>query len=48
MVCLTLADFVLEKFGGDSMAEVEDNLARFRERSVQEPGPARPARRKSE
>jgi chorismate synthase len=48
MVCLTLADFVLEKCGGDSMAEVEDNLARFRERSVREPGPARPARRKSE
>ena len=26
MVCLTLADFVLDKFGGDSMAELEDNL----------------------
>jgi chorismate synthase len=39
MVCLTLADFALEKFGGDSMAELEDNLARFRERA------ARPAAR---
>jgi chorismate synthase len=46
MVCMTLADFVLEKSGGDSMAEIEDNLARFRERSAREPGPARPARRK--
>ena len=32
MVMLTLAAFVLEKFGGDSMAEVTDNLARYRAR----------------
>ena len=32
MVMLTLAAFVLEKTGGDSMAEVKDNLARYRER----------------
>ena len=32
MVMLTLASFVLEKTGGDSMAEVKDNLARYRER----------------
>jgi chorismate synthase len=30
MVCLTLADFVLDKFGGDSMAELLDNVARYR------------------
>jgi chorismate synthase len=32
MVMLTLARFVLEKTGGDSMPEVLDNLARYRER----------------
>ena len=32
MVMLTLAAAVLEKTGGDSMAEVKDNLARYRER----------------
>jgi chorismate synthase len=32
MVCLTLADFALDKFGGDSMAETLDNAARYRER----------------
>ena len=32
MVLLTLAAFVLEKFGGDSMAEVKANLAAYRER----------------
>jgi chorismate synthase len=52
MVCLTLADFALDKFGGDSMAELEDNLARFRERSAvpagDTAGSSRPARRKSE
>ncbi|HEX7471726.1 MAG TPA: chorismate synthase [Candidatus Limnocylindrales bacterium] len=32
MVLLTLADFVLDKFGGDSIAETADNLARYRER----------------
>ena len=37
MVCLTLADAVLEKFGGDSMAETLDNLARYRERTSKGP-----------
>jgi chorismate synthase len=32
MVLLTLARFVLEKTGGDSLAEVRDNLDRYRER----------------
>jgi chorismate synthase len=32
MVMLTLADFVLEKFGGDSLEETRDNLERYRER----------------
>ena len=34
MVLLTLARFVLEKFGGDSLTEVRDNLARYRERTL--------------
>ena len=32
MVMLTLADFMLDKFGGDSMAETRDNLDRYRQR----------------
>jgi chorismate synthase len=32
MVMLTLASFVVEKFGGDSLADIRDNLARYRER----------------
>jgi chorismate synthase len=32
MVMLVLADFVLDKFGGDSLAETLDNAARYRER----------------
>jgi chorismate synthase len=32
MICLTLADFALDKFGGDSLAETLDNAARYRER----------------
>ncbi len=32
MVLLVLAEAVLEKFGGDSLVEVRDNLARYRER----------------
>ncbi len=32
MVLLTLTRFVLEKTGGDSLVEVRDNLARYRER----------------
>jgi len=34
MVLLTLTRFVLEKFGGDSVPEVRDNLARYRERTL--------------
>ena len=30
MVLLTLADFALDKFGGDSMAEFADNVERYR------------------
>ncbi len=35
MVCLTLADHVLEKFGGDSVEETLDNFRRYRERLAQ-------------
>ena len=37
MVMLTLARFVLDKTGGDSMVEVEDNLRRYRERIARSP-----------
>ena len=37
MVILTLTAAVLEKFGGDSLAEVEDNLARYLERIARLP-----------
>ncbi len=37
MVMLTLARFLLEKTGGDSMAEVADNLARYRARIADTP-----------
>ncbi len=37
MVMLTLVGFVLEKFGGDSLAETRDNLARYRERVARAP-----------
>jgi chorismate synthase len=33
MVMLTLADFVMDKFGGDSVDEMLDNLERFRRRA---------------
>ena len=39
MVMLTLARFVLEKTGGDSMPEVVDNLRRYRERIAAAPEP---------
>jgi chorismate synthase len=32
MVAITLADFMLDKFGGDSLAETRDNLARYHDR----------------
>ena len=38
MVLLTVADFVLDKFGGDSLAETTDNLHRYRERIARPPG----------
>ncbi len=37
MVCLTLADAVLDKFGGDSLAETLDNSARYRDRLAHGP-----------
>jgi chorismate synthase len=37
MVCLTLADFVLDKFGGDSIADVRESVARYRERVAEGP-----------
>ncbi len=37
MVLLTLADFVLDKFGGDSLAETRDNLERYRQRISEAP-----------
>jgi chorismate synthase len=40
MVCLTLADAVLEKFGGDSLAETLDNAARYRDRLAHGPSGA--------
>jgi len=43
MVLLTLARFVLEKFGGDSLAETRDNLARYRERIARPGGGPRTA-----
>jgi len=40
MVCLTLADAVLDKFGGDSLAETLDNLGRYRDRLAKGPAAA--------
>jgi chorismate synthase len=37
MVMLTLASFVLEKFGGDTLDDVRDALARYRERIGRNP-----------
>jgi chorismate synthase len=45
MVMLTLARFVLEKTGGDSMAEVLDNLRRFQARIAQPPAAPLPGDR---
>ena len=47
MVMLTLAQFAGEKFGGDSMAELGDNLARYRERLAQAPEAPPPGREQS-
>jgi chorismate synthase len=48
MVAITLADFLLDKFGGDSLDETLDNVARYRERigrapEAPVPGGRRPA-----
>jgi chorismate synthase len=43
MVMLTLVRFVLEKFGGDSIAETKDNVERYRAR-IARPASARAAR----
>ena len=40
MVMLTLATAILEKLGGDSMAEVKDSMARWRARLAAPPGGA--------
>jgi chorismate synthase len=40
MVMLTLVRFVLEKFGGDSLAETKDNYARYQERVTRPLSPA--------
>jgi chorismate synthase len=37
MVMLTLLDFALDKFGGDSLEETRDNLGRYRERISRAP-----------
>jgi chorismate synthase len=39
MVMLTLAQFVLEKFGGDTIDDVREALARYRERIARAPDP---------
>jgi hypothetical protein len=39
MVMLTLAAFVLEKFGGDNMDDVRESLARYRARIATAPAP---------
>ena len=50
MVLLVLTDAVLEKFGGDSLAEVRDNMRRYLDRTLAmtdadwSPGNPRPAR----
>jgi chorismate synthase len=46
MTCLTLADFALEKFGGDSLAETLDNADRYRNRITRQVEP--PARMQTE
>ena len=43
MVILTLTRFVLEKTGGDSLDEVRDNLARYRDRISSRPAAPSPA-----
>ncbi len=45
MVLLTLLDFVLAKFGGDSLDETRDNLERYQARIARLPEPPRPGGR---
>lgn len=45
MVMLTVAQFVVEKFGGDSLVEVQDNLARYQERISRIPDAPSPGAR---
>jgi chorismate synthase len=40
MVCLTVADALLDKFGGDSLAELLENVAAYRVRIAAGPRPA--------
>ena len=47
MVLLTLLDFVLAKFGGDSLDETRDNLERYRARIARAPEAPRPGGRPS-
>ena len=44
MVCLTLADFVLDKFGGDSIVECVDAVVRHRQRVAYGPPGAAPGK----
>jgi chorismate synthase len=41
MVCLVLADALLEKFGGDSLTETLDNAARYKDRIADGPASKR-------
>ena len=47
MVAVTLADFVLDKFGGDSLDETRDNLARYRDRIGHAPQAPSPGGRRA-
>jgi Chorismate synthase len=46
MVAITLADAMLDKFGGDSLDETRDNLERYRERIGRRPDSPRPGGRR--
>jgi hypothetical protein len=45
MTCLTVADFVLDKFGGDSIMEVVEAVERHRRRVARGPQGSGPAGR---
>jgi chorismate synthase len=45
MVAITLADAMLDKFGGDSLTETRDNLDRYRERIGRQPDAPTPGGR---